>query len=117
MLTICRIHNKPENHCISIKLREIMQSDYKQKCKIVKVVVHSVENGNIVNNHAYYATDIELRGIVTLENRRELFLYDRDKIKKEANDRVVVLKVKRIMAFTICQLCLKNMLSNLDCEG
>lgn len=116
MLNLCGIHNEPENHCISVKLKEIIKSDYKQKCKIVKIIIHSIDNGIIVNNHAYYATDIELRGIVNLENRRELFLYDRDKIKKEANDRVVVLKIKRIMAFTICQLCLKDMLANLDCE-
>lgn len=111
MLTLCEIHNEPENHCISFKLKEIVKSDYKQNCKIVKVIIYGVENGIVINNHAYYATDVELSEIVTLDNRRNLFLYDRDKIKKEANDRVVILKVKRVMAVAICGLCLKNMLA------
>ena len=117
MLTICKIHNKAEHHCISTRLSEIMENNYKQECKVVKIIVHSVENGLVVNNHIYYATDVELSDVVSLNNDGELYFYDRDKIKKEANDRLVILKIKRMMTVMICRSCLDNMLANLDCEN
>ncbi len=108
MLTICHIHNYPEHHFISTVLSRVNCNDI--DCKLVKVIIYKVEDGECINNYTYYATGAEIEAIIPDNQSIDIVLYDRDKKRRNNNDRFIVLKIRSIMTKMICKYCLDNIL-------
>lgn len=114
MLGLCDIHNKTENINISSVLKHILKRGYSLKEeKVVKVCVIKIEDGVENRKYTYFISGDEADKLKIDSKSGVVELFDRDKGKKEINDRVLVVEIRRNIT-PICDDCFENLSSVMD---
>ena len=108
MLGLCKNHNEPEDVLVSQKIKKIINqkiclSDY----TFSHIIVRTVDGGKQTGVYHYYLEEEDMQNIgLPLESPIEL--WDRDKEFKSINDRVVCLKIKRLVV-GVCEVCFSSL--------
>lgn len=114
MLGLCDVHDKTENINVSSVLKNILKRGCSLKEeKMVKVCVIKIEDGEENRKYTYFISKDEADKLKINSKSGVVEIFDRDKEKKEINDRVVVVEIKRNIT-PICDDCFKNLSSIMD---
>lgn len=104
MLSLCEIHNKSENINVSSALKKILtEGSCSKEEVIVHLVVFKIEDGKKNRGYSYFISGSEADEL-KIKKHGVVELFDRDHVRKEINDRLLVVEIKRNLA-PICDDC------------
>ena len=111
MLGFCDIHNKTENVNVSSTLKKILKKGCSLKEeKLVKVFIIKMEGGVETRKYTYFISGCEADKLKINNGSGVIKLFDRDRKKKEMNDRILAVEIKRNTT-PICDDCFEKLSS------
>ncbi len=111
MFSLCSIHDIEKNLTVSISIKEALINDFALKC-VVKLTV--VEPDKCMSK-SYIYIDSELFEALGFGDRSDIVLYDRDKKNKQLNDRLLIIRLRRLVS-AVCPKCFFEKLGLRVCD-
>lgn len=106
MLGLCKVHSEPEDILVSQKIRSILNENLcLSNYRFYHVIVHAVDGGKQTGVYNYYLEEEDMQN-AGLPFESPIELWDRDKKLQSKNNRILCLKIRKLM-IGVCEECFR----------